>query len=156
MAWFRSHHKFLGDSRIFRKELKIYVKSNLVCHFINVWIKNQTIPNKVHFIKNGQHYCQHQKGKGINLKLRKFSRWTLRTYFWFKNDSEKWSRFFCFKLNKTLQRYLLSCQANSAFLGWFFCTGQQQLWRGLFNFKIKNSTLLFIIIFKPKMVISNV
>ena len=32
--------------------------------------------------------------------------------------------------------YLLTCQANSAGLI-FFCTGQQQLWRGSLNFKIK-------------------
>ena len=31
------------------------------------------------------------------------------------------------KFNGGLQRYLLTCQANSAFLGRFFCTGQQQL-----------------------------
>ena len=28
------------------------------------------------------------------------------------------------------QRYLLTSQANSAFLGSCFCTGPQQLWRG--------------------------
>ena len=31
------------------------------------------------------------------------------------------------KLTEPLQRYLLSCQANSAILGRYFCTGQQQL-----------------------------
>ena len=31
------------------------------------------------------------------------------------------------KFHCGLQRYLLTCQANSAFLGRFFCTGQQQL-----------------------------
>ena len=31
------------------------------------------------------------------------------------------------KFHVPLQRYLLTCQANSAFLGRFFCTGQQQL-----------------------------
>ena len=31
------------------------------------------------------------------------------------------------KFHRGLQRYLLTCQANSAFLGRFFCTGQQQL-----------------------------
>ena len=35
--------------------------------------------------------------------------------------------FFILKLNEPLQRYLLTCQANSAFLGRFFSTGQQQL-----------------------------
>ena len=34
---------------------------------------------------------------------------------------------FILKLTKPLQRYLLSCQANSAILGRYFCTGQQQL-----------------------------
>jgi hypothetical protein len=31
------------------------------------------------------------------------------------------------KFHEPLQRYLLTSQANSAFLGRFFCTGQQQL-----------------------------
>jgi hypothetical protein len=31
------------------------------------------------------------------------------------------------KFQVPLQRYLLTSQANSAFLGSFFCTGQQQL-----------------------------
>ena len=56
---------------------------------------------------------------------------------------------FILKLTKPLQRYLLTCQANSALLGRFFCTGQQQLWRGSVNFKI-NSRPLFTIIFKLK------
>ena len=56
---------------------------------------------------------------------------------------------FILKLTKPLQRYLLSCQANSAILGRYFCTGQQQLWRGSVNFKI-NSRPLFTIIFKLK------
>ena len=50
------------------------------------------------------------------------------------------------------KRYLLTCQANSAFLGRFFCTGQQQLWRPLWNFKIIFSRPVFTIIFMPKMV----
>ena len=33
------------------------------------------------------------------------------------------------KFHIPLQRYLLTSQANIAFLGRFFCTGQQQLWR---------------------------
>ena len=63
--------------------------------------------------------------------------------------------FFILKSYVPLQRYLLTCQANSAFLGRFFCTGQQQLRRGMQDFKIKNRPL-FTIIFKPKMVISRV
>jgi hypothetical protein len=43
--------------------------------------------------------------------------------------------YFFFKLNKPL----LTCQANSTFLGQLFCTGQQQLWRGSFDFKNKIS-----------------
>ena len=35
--------------------------------------------------------------------------------------------FFILKFYQPLQRFLLTCQANSAFLGSFFCTGQQQL-----------------------------
>ena len=56
---------------------------------------------------------------------------------------------FILKLTEPLQRYLLSCQANSAILGRYFCTGQQQIWRGSVNFKI-NSRPLFTIIFKLK------
>ena len=56
---------------------------------------------------------------------------------------------FILKLTEPLQRYLLSCQANSAYLGRYFCTGQQQLWRGSVNFNI-NSRPLFTIIFKLK------
>ena len=56
---------------------------------------------------------------------------------------------FILKLTEPLQRYLLSCQANSAILGKYFCTGQQQLWRGSVNFKI-NSRPVFTIIFKLK------
>ena len=56
---------------------------------------------------------------------------------------------FILKLTEPLQRYLLSCQANSAILGRYFCTGQQQLWRGSVNFKI-NSRPLFTIIFRLK------
>ena len=56
---------------------------------------------------------------------------------------------FILKLTEPLQRYLLSCQANSANLGRYFCTGQQQLWKGSVNFKI-NSRPLFTIIFKLK------
>ena len=62
--------------------------------------------------------------------------------------------FFIMKLNKPLQRYLLTCQANSAFPGRFVCTGQQQLWRGLVNFKIKKSRPLFTIIFKSNILVS--
>ena len=56
---------------------------------------------------------------------------------------------FILKFTEPLQRYLLSCQANSAILGRYFCTGQQQLWRGSVNFKI-NSRPLFAVIFKLK------
>ena len=34
---------------------------------------------------------------------------------------------FILKLTEPLQRYLLSCQANSAILGRYFCTGQKGL-----------------------------
>ena len=46
--------------------------------------------------------------------------------------------FFILKFTESLQRYLLTCQANSAILGRYFCTGQQQLWRGSVNFRIKS------------------
>ena len=61
---------------------------------------------------------------------------------------------FILKFTEPLQRYLLSCQANLAILGRYFCSGQQQLWRGLVNFKIKNTRPLFTIIFKSKMLVS--
>ena len=57
---------------------------------------------------------------------------------------------FILKFTEPLQRYLLTCQANSAQLGRFFGTGQQQLWRGSVDFKIKNSRLLFTIILSQK------
>ena len=66
-----------------------------------------------------------------------------------KNDLEC----FILKFTEPLQRYLLTCQANSALLGRFFCTGQQQLWKPLWNFKIIFSRPLFTTIFKPKMII---
>ena len=56
---------------------------------------------------------------------------------------------FILKFTEPLQRYLLRCQANSTILGRYFCTGQQQLWRGSVNYKI-NSRPLFTIIFKLK------
>ena len=59
------------------------------------------------------------------------------------------------KFSEPLPKYLLTRQVNSDFLGrFFFCTGQQQLWRCSWNFKIIFSRPLFTIIFKPKMVIS--
>ena len=62
--------------------------------------------------------------------------------------------FFILKFTQPLQRYLLTCQAKSASLGWFFCTGQLKLWRVSVNFKIRNSRPLFTTIFKPKIVVS--
>ena len=56
------------------------------------------------------------------------------------------------KFHGGLQRYLLTCQTNSALLGRFFCTGQQQLWRPSSNLKIFFSRPLFTITLKPKMV----
>ena len=44
-------------------------------------------------------------------------------HFWLKNDGEKWSRIFILKFTKPPQRYLLTCRANSAFLGRFFALG---------------------------------
>ena len=52
---------------------------------------------------------------------------------------------FILKFTQPLQIYLLSCQANSANLGRYFCTGQHQLWRGSVNFKINSRPLLTII-----------
>ena len=61
---------------------------------------------------------------------------------------------FFFEIPLAPPEILLINQANSVFLGSFFCTGHQQLWWGAQNFKKKNSRPLFTVIFKPKMVIS--
>ena len=75
-------------------------------------------------------------------------------HFWLKMMVKSGLEKIILKFHVPLQRYLLTSQANSAYLGRFFCTGQQQLWRGTWNFKIFFSRPLFTIIFKPKMVIS--
>ena len=59
-------------------------------------------------------------------------------HFWLKMMMKSGIEKFILKFHGGLQRYLLTCQANSAFLGRFFCTGQQQLWRPSCNFKINN------------------
>ena len=46
--------------------------------------------------------------------------------FWFENDDENWSGIY-FEIHRAPQRYLLTCQANSALTGRFFGIGQQQL-----------------------------
>ena len=45
--------------------------------------------------------------------------------FGLKKMVESGLEFFILKFIESLQRYLLTCQANSAFLGRFFGTGQQ-------------------------------
>ena len=69
-------------------------------------------------------------------------------HFWLKMMIKSCQEKNILKFHGGLQRYLLTCQANSAFLGRFLCSRQQQLWRGSLNFKIKNSRPLFTIIFK--------
>ena len=52
------------------------------------------------------------------------------------------------KFHLPFQRYLLICQANSVFLGrFFFCTGEQQLWRGAWYLKknLDHFSLSFLI-----------
>ena len=73
-------------------------------------------------------------------------------HFWLKMMVKSGLEKNILKFNGGLQSYLLTYQANSTFLGRFFCTGQQQLWRPSWNFKIFFSRPLFTIIFKPKMV----
>ena len=58
-------------------------------------------------------------------------------HFWLKMMMKSSLEKIILKFLGGLQRYLLTCQANSALLGRFFCTGQKQLWRGLVNFKKK-------------------
>ena len=73
-------------------------------------------------------------------------------HFWLKMMMKSGLEKIILKFHSGLQRYLLTCQANSALLGRFLCTGQQQLWRPSWNLKIIFSRPLFAIIFKPKMV----
>ena len=77
-------------------------------------------------------------------------------HFWLKMMVKSGLEKNILKFNSGLQRYLLTCQANSAFLGRFFCTWQQQLRRPSqgpsWKFEIFFSRPLFTIIFKPKMV----
>ena len=53
-----------------------------------------------------------------------------------------------------LKFHELTCQANSAFLDRYFCTRQQQLLNGSWNFKINSSMLLSTLIFKSKLFVS--
>ena len=73
-------------------------------------------------------------------------------HFWLKMMVKSGFEKTFLKFNGGLHRYLLTCQANSSFLGRFFCTGQQQHQRPSWNFKIIFSRPLFTIIFKLKMV----
>jgi hypothetical protein len=71
------------------------------------------------------------------------------TIFGLKMIVKSGPEFFILKLNEPLQRYLLTCQANSAFHGRFvFALGSSNSEGAFFNLKIKNS--------KPKIVISRV
>ena len=60
-------------------------------------------------------------------------------HFWLKMMVKSGLEKLILKFNGGLQRHLLTCKANSAFLGRFFCTGQNIFSRPLFT-----------IIFKPK------
>ena len=72
-------------------------------------------------------------------------------HFWLKMMVKSALEKIILKLHGGLQRYLLTCQANSAFLGRFFCTGQQQqLWRPSWNLKVIFSRPLFTIILSQK------
>jgi hypothetical protein len=62
--------------------------------------------------------------------------------------------FFILKFSEPLQRYLLTCQANSAILGRFFALGSSNFEGGSLNFKIKKCRPLFTIIFKSTMLVS--
>ena len=53
--------------------------------------------------------------------------WRFDTIFGLKMMMKSGLEKIILKFQGGLQRYLLTCQANSAFLGRFFCTGQQQL-----------------------------
>ena len=55
---------------------------------------------------------------------------------------------FILKFTETLQRYLLSCQANSAILGRYFLHWAAATLKGLGEFQNKKSRPLFTIIFK--------
>ena len=55
---------------------------------------------------------------------------------------------FIMKLTEPLQRYLLTCQANSALMGRFFLHWAAATLKGLGEFQNKKSRPLFTIIFK--------
>ena len=65
----------------------------------------------------------------FTLKMESVSK---KTFFDLKMMVISGLEFFVFKFIEPLQRYLLTCNANSAFLGRFFYTGQLQLWYSLF------------------------
>ena len=72
----------------------------------------------------------------------RISGWNLKSWndhFWLKMMVKSGLDKNILKFHVPLQRYQLTSQANSAFLGSFFCTGLQQLWRGTMNFNKKIS-----------------
>jgi hypothetical protein len=60
-----------------------------------------------------------------------------KNHFWLKNDDEKWYISFYFEIIRALQRYLLTCQANSAFLGRFFLLWAAATLKGYVGFQNK-------------------
>ena len=62
--------------------------------------------------------------------------------------------FFTLKSYVPLQRYLLTCQANSASLGRFFLLWAAATLKELVEFQNKKYRPLFTIIFNPKMLVS--
>ena len=69
-------------------------------------------------------------------------------HFWLKMTVKSGLEKNILKFNGGLQCYLPTCHANSSFLGRFFCTGQQQLWRPSWNFEI-----IFLDHFSPSFLI---
>ena len=82
-----------------------------------VWISEKLIDNRMLTLQNKLISKQYYMYAGIEINI-------------FGLKMTEKSGLEVLKFYKPLYRYLLTCQANSAFLGSFFCTEQQQLWRG--------------------------
>ena len=83
--------------------------------------KNETIKFLIHFTLITDHTVQNSQNKWTKIS-------DLETnIFELKVGVKSGLQFFILKFTEPLQRYLLTCQANSAFLDRFVCTGQQQL-----------------------------
>ena len=67
---------------------------------------------------------------------RSFNFWNY--HFWIKNHGKKWSIIFFYSsiLRAPSVLLLSNWHGQTSLFGWLFSTGQQELWRGSWNFKI--------------------